>query len=569
MLPTPAHRLRNHTSPSQSEQSVGESRNKTQGRIQWLFVIDSIREVATGTSYLVEIDDQKEPNRKLKLSVLPVYSRNRDAWYGEQPGDAGVVGRTVTEDLSYHAGKAVDKWHYRVPFFGAYHSKTNASLVDVNGNSPAVMSEELKMAHRFGIDFWAYCIYPFGCKDYETTAADECSQGMQCCSENYMLSYALKQHLASPDAHLVNFSLILQGAPAYHKGDGGGGWFPSANHGGNETLEQEVDRFVGYFHLPFYHKVMGGRPLVFLLSGANDNRTVDGVKALQAATKAKLGVSCYIVYMGGGAGMKAVGGDAVSQYMVARNGAGGVPFETGIGQPERDMWSSTKSAGLKLVPSITAGSDSRPRQEYPLPWGRRQLTGVSTDEWDSAAPRSFATESSSGAPFCAVAHQGSGPPYAMGVLSLACTEASATIQSILFADFGAVNVSAGCGHFAPGSCSTAPFTEGWAHHCVGKHSCTLDSNDLQPPKRKDPCTGVPKVFAIEAACSGTAGGKGTVAPAPAPSPPGPPHAESFVEDPTMAELQEHTANAINFAIRNEETVEARAGGPSPPTVPCG
>lgn len=233
------------------------------------------------------------------------------------------------------------------------------------------------------------------------------------------------------------------------------------------------------------------------------------------------------------------------------------------------MWSSTKSAGLKLVPSITAGSDSRPRQEYPLPWGRRQLTGVSTDEWDSAAPRSFATESSSGAPFCAVAHQGSGPPYAMGVLSLACTEASATIQSILFADFGAVNVSAGCGHFAPGSCSTAPFTEGWAHHCVGKHSCTLDSNDLQPPKRKDPCTGVPKVFAIEAACSGTAGGKGTVAPAPAPSPPGPPHAESFVEDPTMAELQEHTANAINFAIRNEETVEARAGGPSPPTVPCG
>ena len=27
-----------------------------------------------------------------------------DAWYGEQPGNAGVVGRTVTEDLSYHNG---------------------------------------------------------------------------------------------------------------------------------------------------------------------------------------------------------------------------------------------------------------------------------------------------------------------------------------------------------------------------------------------------------------------------------------------------------------------------------
>ena len=26
-----------------------------------------------------------------------------DAWYGEQPGNAGVVGRTVTEDLSFQA----------------------------------------------------------------------------------------------------------------------------------------------------------------------------------------------------------------------------------------------------------------------------------------------------------------------------------------------------------------------------------------------------------------------------------------------------------------------------------
>ena len=486
-----------------------------------------------------------------------------DAWYGEHPGNAGVVGRTVTEDLSYHAGKSVDKWHYRVPFFGSYHSKTNASLVDVNGNSPEVMSQELKLAHQFGIDFWAYCIYPFGCNDYDTTPASECSQGMQCCSENYMLSYALKQHLASPDAHLVNFSLILQGAPAYHVGDGGGGWFPSASHGGNETLEQEVDRFVGYFQLDFYHKVMGGRPLVFLLDGANDNRTVDGIRALQAATKAKLGVSCYLVYMGSGAGMKVVGGDAVSQYMVANNGAGGVPFEIGIGQPERQMWSSARSAGLKLIPSITAGSDSRPRQEYPLPWGRRLLATV-TDEGETHRQHTtsptydFATESTSAAPFCAVAHQASAPPFSMGVVTLSCTDQAATIQSIMFADFGAVNVSGGCGHFtSSSSCTTATFTQGWSHHCVGKHECTLDSNDLQPPKRPDPCGGVPKVFAIEATCSGSAGGKGSVAPAPPPPPPGP-HAESFVVDPTLAELQEHTEDAIEFAIRYEDTVEARA-----------
>ena len=50
-----------------------------------------------------------------------------------------------------------------------------------------------------------------------------------------------------------------------------------------------MERFVGYFKLPFYHTVEG-RPLVFLLNGHNDNRTVDGIAALQAATQKELGV---------------------------------------------------------------------------------------------------------------------------------------------------------------------------------------------------------------------------------------------------------------------------------------
>lgn len=108
-----------------------------------------------------------------------------DAWYGEHPGNAGVVGRTVTEDLSYHAGKPTDRWHCerdrvpracpcarsladaayalaftdRVPFFGKYQSAANKSLVDMNGNTPAAMSAELEVAHRFGIDFWACTLF--------------------------------------------------------------------------------------------------------------------------------------------------------------------------------------------------------------------------------------------------------------------------------------------------------------------------------------------------------------------------------------------------------------------------
>ena len=46
-------------------------------------------------------------------------------------------------------------------------------------------------------------------------------------------------------------------------------------------------------------------------------------------------------------------------------------------------------------------------------------------------------------------------------------------------------------------------------------------------------------------------------PAPAP-PPTPAHGESWVIDPTMAELEYHTQDAILFAQANEETVDARA-----------
>ena len=38
-----------------------------------------------------------------------------DAWYGAPPGDVGIVGRTVTNDLS------PERFHYRLPFFAKVH----------------------------------------------------------------------------------------------------------------------------------------------------------------------------------------------------------------------------------------------------------------------------------------------------------------------------------------------------------------------------------------------------------------------------------------------------------------
>ena len=75
----------------------------------------------------------------------------------------------------------------------------------------------------------------------------------------------------------VNFTLLLQ--PGY--------WFPTALKGGNETLEQEVTRYISYFKMPNYQKVLGGRPLIFLFGApvvASDLIT------LREMTKTAIGV---------------------------------------------------------------------------------------------------------------------------------------------------------------------------------------------------------------------------------------------------------------------------------------
>ena len=64
-------------------------------------------------------------NRLALASVLslacPVVGRLQvgavrwDAWYGAPPGNVGIVGRTVTVDLS------PERFHYRLPFFAEIH----------------------------------------------------------------------------------------------------------------------------------------------------------------------------------------------------------------------------------------------------------------------------------------------------------------------------------------------------------------------------------------------------------------------------------------------------------------
>jgi hypothetical protein len=97
-----------------------------------------------------------------------------------------------------------------------------------------------RYASSHGIKFWSFCNYPLGCKD--SHPPDSQCPGIQCCADNVGLSYAWNQYLQHPNRSLVNFTLLLQ--PGY--------WFPTHTLGGNETFEQELARYVGYFRMPEY-----------------------------------------------------------------------------------------------------------------------------------------------------------------------------------------------------------------------------------------------------------------------------------------------------------------------------
>jgi len=104
--------------------------------------------------------------------------------------------------------------------------------------------------------------------------------------------------------------------------------FPNEDHGSNETLQQEVERYAGYFAMPTYHKVLNGRPLVYVLGKDGGTRVKEGLDALNNATRARGLPAAYIVYMGGdvGSAMRdaaSIGAQAISAYVVVKVWGGG------------------------------------------------------------------------------------------------------------------------------------------------------------------------------------------------------------------------------------------------------
>jgi hypothetical protein len=135
-----------------------------------------------------------------------------DAWYG----DTDAVGEYVEKALT------PQQWRYRLPFFA---TEVSNSKVEIHGNTTAAMEQELAYAEQYGIDYWAFVAYPP--------------------PSNMFYANALYLQVTNRTRSTkVKFCLVMDGNQL-------------------SVLEKDLDRIVGYFTLPTYQTVLGGRPLVF------------------------------------------------------------------------------------------------------------------------------------------------------------------------------------------------------------------------------------------------------------------------------------------------------------------
>ncbi len=249
-------------------------------------------------------------------------------------------------------------WHHRLPFFAKV---SGPDSVVIDGNSQAIMDQEIGYAAKAGLDYWAFVAYP----------------------EESGMSNGLRLYLSSPRKSQIKFCLNLQG-----------GWISSP-----AKWEKETARLVRYFQDPAYERVLSDRPLVYLFNAPDmigkgrypDWQAVRSSfdQLRTAATRAGVG-SPYIVVQGWRAAtdrtiLTDIGADAIGAYAVAGGSKSGTPFEKLAAQAHA-FWEAGKATGCNVVPIVTAGWDNQPRVENPPPW-----TIGANDHYLPPTPKELAT----------------------------------------------------------------------------------------------------------------------------------------------------------------------------------
>ena len=191
-----------------------------------------------------------------------------DGWYGE----GGVV-------KAVEASLGQPKYHFRLPWFARVMGE---GKVSINGDSQAIMEQEIAYAAQAGLNYWAFLDY-----------LDE-APGM---------SIGLNRYLAAKDKKGIRYCLVEEGARLDKAGT------------------QAWSRLVEHFRHPDYQTVLDGRPLLCLFAKTTKlgKAEWDDLKRQTIAAGLK---APYLVLMGWNAekDREALGFDAISEYACAGKG---------------------------------------------------------------------------------------------------------------------------------------------------------------------------------------------------------------------------------------------------------
>ena len=260
------------------------------------------------------------PGISLAGDAPPIVGAIRwDGWYGD-----GNVVKAVEASLGQR------KYHFRLPWFARV---IDENKVSINGDSKAVIEQEIAYASQAGLKFWGFVDY-----------WDE-APGM---------SIALNRYLPTKDKKGIRYCLVEEGSRLDKVG--ATGW----------------KRLVEHFRHPDYQTVHESRPLLFVFGKTTKLGKADWDE-LKRKTIAEGLKAPYLVLMDEKAEADRVtlGFDAISQYAASGKGYTTDPVSYAkltSYHVRQEMWEKWKRKCTPCVTFATAGWDTRPRQERPPSW---------------------------------------------------------------------------------------------------------------------------------------------------------------------------------------------------------
>lgn len=273
----------------------------------------------------LRIKDERKPQERITMGAI-----RWDAWF--------------TDPYNPYADNLTDKrWHGRLPFYAKVLSDTK---VQIYGDTQKVVDQEIAYAKAGGID---YFVFPFHFPDIR-------DDGFR----HDKMIRARDLYLSSKHKDDVKFCMLDSPGHAYqlNKTD-------PRNPNDKRTLE-----LIGLMKQPNYQKVVGGRPLLYLMFWNPDERLGGGTKVsffdtaengrgwLDALRKRVMEAALpnpYLVALAqtpeGGASIATDGGlDAISAYT-----SWGGPDYAGLCAAHVRFWDSMKATGVKVIPNLSAG----------------------------------------------------------------------------------------------------------------------------------------------------------------------------------------------------------------------